>query len=151
MTLLSFSFAFLILLASGIYIILRPVHLFGADILTIVLAVGLVLVGVAYVMYMIFYKKEIELASIFMEHSNSFLRESYLVYLYIPLFLVFTIGFLVLITWQFIAFGTANPPTFQVNNIYYHSAHNILLQVLNVIELIWGMQFLRDACNLLFI
>jgi len=56
-------------------------------------------------------------------------------------------GFLVLIGWQFIAFGTANYPTFERSNIYYHSGHNIVLQVLNVIELIWGMQFLRDACN----
>ena len=57
-----------------------------------------------------------------------------------------TIGFLVLIAWQFIAFGTANYPTFERGNIYYHSGHNIFLQVLNVIELIWGMQFLRDSC-----
>lgn len=71
--------------------------------------------------------------------------------MYIPLFLILTFGFLVLIVWQFIAFGTANYPTFERSNIYYHSGHNIFLQVLNVIELIWGMQFLRDACKYLLI
>jgi hypothetical protein len=65
--------------------------------------------------------------------------------------MVLTFGFLVLIGWQFIAFGTANYPIFERSSIYYHSYHNIVLQVLNVIELIWGLQFLRDACKFFFI
>jgi hypothetical protein len=108
MTLLSFGLGFLVLLASGLYIIFQNVHLFGNNIWTVILAVLLILLGIAYVFYMIFYRKQIELGSIFIHHSNNFLRESYLVFLYIPLFLCFTIGFLVLIVWQFIAFGTAN-------------------------------------------
>jgi len=108
----SFGLAFLILLASGLYISLRPVHLFGNNIWTIILAVILIILGIAYALYMIVYRKDIDLGSILNYHSNNFLKESYLVYLYVPLFLVLTIGFLVLICWQFIAFGTANYPTF---------------------------------------
>ena len=147
-TLLSFGFTFLVLLTAGLYILLRPVQLFNWDGWTAILAVVLVLVGIAYILYMVFYRKEIDLISIFIEHSNNFLKESYFVYLYIPLFMALTIGFLILIGWQFIAFGTANYPTFERSNVYYRSGHNIFLQVLNVIELIWGMQFLRDACSL---
>ena len=58
-TLLSFGFAFLVLLASGLYIFLRPVHLFNWDGWTIILAVALLLVGIAYILYMVFYRKEI--------------------------------------------------------------------------------------------
>ncbi len=133
MTLISFGLGFLVLLASGLYITLRPVHLFGNNLWTLVLAILLILFGIAYVFYMILYKKEIELASIFIHHSNHFLRESYLVFFYIPLFLLLTLGLLVLIVWQFIAFGTANYPTLETGNIYYHSGHNVFLQVLNVI------------------
>ena len=149
MTMISFGLAFLILLVSGLYICLRPVHLFGSNVWTVLLAIVLIIFGIAYALYMIFYRKDIDLGSILVHHSNNFLRECYLVYLYIPLFLILTIGFLVLICWQFIAFGTANYPTFERTKIYYHSGHNIFLQVLNVIELIWGLQFLRDACKIL--
>ena len=149
-TLLSFGCAFFVLLTAGLYIFLQPVHLFDWDGWTTILAVILILVGIAYVLYMVFYRKEIELASIFIEHSNNYLKESYFVYLYIPFFLFLTIGFLILIGWQFIAFGTANYPTFDRSGVYYRSEHCIFLQVLNVIQLIWGLQFLRDACNLFF-
>lgn len=86
-----------------------------------------------------------------MRHANQFLKETFAVYLYIPLFIVLTIGLLILITWQFIAFGTAYPPEFSLGEIYYKSKHIVFLQVLNIIELIWGLQFLRDSCNTLFI
>lgn len=151
MPLITFGLAFLVLLASGLYICLRPVHLFGSTVWTIILAFVLILFGIAYVLYIIFYRRDIDLGSILVHHSNNFLKESYLVYFYIPLFLVFTILFLILIIWQFIAFGTANYPTFERNTIYYHSGHNIFLQILNVIELLWGLQFLRDACNFLLL
>jgi hypothetical protein len=59
MTLISFGLAFLILLAAGLYVFLRPVHLFNWEIWTIILAVVLILVGVAYLMYMVCYKREI--------------------------------------------------------------------------------------------
>ena len=59
MTILSFALAFLVLLASGLYIVFRPVHLFSGDIWTIVLAMILILIGIAYAMYMICYRKEI--------------------------------------------------------------------------------------------
>lgn len=59
MTLVSFGLAFLVLLAAGLYVLLRPVHLFNLEIWTILLGVGLVLVGIAYLAYMVCYKREI--------------------------------------------------------------------------------------------
>jgi hypothetical protein len=83
-----------------------------------------------------------------MKHSDIFLKETPLVYLYIPLFIILTIGLLVLIIWQYIAFGTQYSPIFDKNKVYYSSNHNIPLQICNFIELVWGIQFLRDACKL---
>jgi len=68
-----------------------------------------------------------------MKHSNQFLKETFAVYLYIPLFILLTIGLLVLVTWQYFAFGTANRPYFKREDIYYHSDHILPLQILNVI------------------
>jgi len=49
--------------------------------------------------------------------------------------------------WQYIAFGTTNQPTLNPGDLYYISKQNIFLQVLNAIEFVWGIQFLRDACK----
>jgi hypothetical protein len=66
---------------------------------------------------------------------------------YIALFLVLSFGLVVLCVWQFIAFGTLNPPYLSKGDLYFTSYQNVFLQVLNAIEFIWGIQFLRDACK----
>ncbi len=85
-----------------------------------------------------------------MNNANSFLKFDPSVFLYIPLFILLTIGLITLIVWQYIAFGTANPTTLINGDVYRSSSQNIPLQILNAIELIWGLQFLRDACNDVF-
>ena len=71
-----------------------------------------------------------------------------MVFAYIPLFLILTAGLVALFIWQYIAFGTYSDP--HLNNktdLYFSSSMSIPLQILNVIEFIWGLQFLRDACK----
>jgi hypothetical protein len=82
-----------------------------------------------------------------MNYGNKFLKSDCKVWLYIPLFLILTAGLIVLIVWQYIAFGTTYPSTFNQCDLYRSSSHCIPLQILNAIELIWGLQFLRDACK----
>lgn len=82
-----------------------------------------------------------------MEHSNNFLKNDVRVFFYIPVFLLLTLGLIVLIVWQYISFGATSKTYLQENEIYRSSSHNIILQILNAIELIWGLQFLRDACT----
>ncbi len=59
MTLVSFGLAFLVLLAAGIYIYVRPVHLFRLDVFTYILAAILIIVGILYLAYMACFRKEI--------------------------------------------------------------------------------------------
>ena len=66
---------------------------------------------------------------------------------YILLFLALTFGLIVLIIWQYVAFGTQYEPELREGDLLRSSSHNIALQIFNVIELIWGLQFLRDACK----
>jgi hypothetical protein len=43
-----------------------------------------------------------------MQNGNIFLKSDPIVFLYIPLFLILTVGLITLIVWQYVAFGTAN-------------------------------------------
>ena len=43
-----------------------------------------------------------------MEYGCQFLKQTPVVFAYIPLFLLFTAGLLVLIIWQYVAFGSSN-------------------------------------------
>lgn len=83
-----------------------------------------------------------------MHHANIFLKETPAVFAYIPLFLILTAGLVVLFVWQYVAFGTFSDPYLKnPNDFYFSSGMSIALEILNLIELIWGLQFLRDACN----
>jgi hypothetical protein len=42
-----------------------------------------------------------------MENGNTFLKSDPIVFLYIPLFIILTVGLITLIVWQYVAFGTA--------------------------------------------
>ena len=61
------------------------------------------------------------------------------------MYLVFSFGLVVLCIWQYIAFGTISQPEYTKGDLYYHSDQNYFWQVLNIIEFIWGIQFLRDS------
>ena len=83
-----------------------------------------------------------------MVHANNFLKETPLVLGYIPLFLLLTAGLVVLFIWQYIAFGTFHEPYLnRKEDLYYSSGTSWVLQILNIIEFVWGLQFLRDACK----
>jgi hypothetical protein len=145
-----FFLAFILILIAAILILSRPVLIFSLSKngWNIFLAILLIFFAFALLIYAFCYKKEIELASIFMYHSNKFLKESPAVFGYIALFLVLSFGLIVLCIWQYIAFGTANDPYLTAGSLFYSSGHSVFLQILNVIELIWGLQFLRDACKI---
>lgn len=145
---LVFIGVFLTLMFAGIWILAKPVQFFSPNVWNILLAIALIITALTFLIYMICYNKELKLAEIFMENGNTFLKSDPLVFLYIPLFLALTIGLITLIVWQYIAFGTANQTYLRDGDIFRSSSHNIPLQILNAIELIWGLQFLRDACKL---
>jgi len=85
-----------------------------------------------------------------MHYSNVFLKENALVFLYVPVLLLLSFGLVVLCIWQYVAFGTNSKPTFTEGDLYYSSSQHIFCQVLNFIEFVWGIQFLRDAGKQLY-
>jgi hypothetical protein len=63
--------------------------------------------------------------------------------LYIPLFIILTIGLIALFLFQHAAFSSRHPSS----NNFFDFISSGLLCWLNLIELIWGLQFLRDTCS----
>lgn len=72
-------------------------------------------------------------------------------FLYIPIFILLTIGLIVLCLFQYLVYSSSSDPKPQDDDIYLHIWANPVLTILNIIEFIWGMQFLKDSCNYLFI
>ena len=50
-----------------------------------------------------------------------------IVFAYIPLFIVLTFLLIVLIIWQYVAFGTQNKPTYNDGDLYKTSNLNVAL------------------------
>jgi hypothetical protein len=149
MTYAVFFLAAIMLLVIGLFIFLRPVSFFQPLFWNYIIAGLLILFSLFLVIFFLCYRREIELSSIFMVHANNFIKETPLVLAYIPLFLLLTAGLVVLFVWQYIAFGTFHEPFLNhKQDMYYSSGTNWPLQILNIIELIWGLQFLRDACKI---
>ena len=105
------------------------------------------LLAVAVLVMTFIYRRHLKLCGVLIKYATRFLADSFCVYFYLPLFLLATLVLLLLFLWQYVAFSTANPPYRVADDIYWRASGNTFLQVLNVLELIWGLQFLRDSCN----
>lgn len=130
---LVFVGVFLLLLFAGIFILAKPINFFHPNVWNILLGVALIITGLVFLAYMACNSRELQLAGIFLEHGNIFLKTDPLVWAYIPLFLILTAGLIVLIVWQYIAFGTVYPTYYNQGDIYRSSSHSIPLQILNAI------------------
>ncbi len=108
------------------------------------LAVLLIIVFIAIAFT---YSAELKFQAVMLKYSNIFLFDSEFTFFYIPIFLLLACGFLALIWFQNMAFQSS----FAANNDRWNYANAGVLSFLNLIELIWGLQFLRDACKSLFI
>lgn len=93
------------------------------------------------------YRRHLKLCGVLIKYATRFLADSFCVYFYLPLFLLATLLLLLLFMWQYVAFSTSGTPYRVAGDIYWRASGNTFLQVLNVIELIWGLQFLRDSCK----
>lgn len=72
-------------------------------------------------------------------------------YLYIILFIIFTGIFLAIFLFQYLAYSSINQPVKNNKSIYMESDFYNVWNYLNIIELLWGMYFLRDTCKKLLI
>lgn len=105
---LVFVAVFIALLIAGIFVLAKPVRLFTPNIWNILLGVALIIAALVFLIYLACHSRELTASGIFLDNANKFLAADPLVFGYIPLFIILTFGLIVLIVWQYIAFGTVN-------------------------------------------
>ena len=149
MSYLVFVLCALTLIVAAILLLVQPIKLmaFEGNTWNIIIAIALIILAIFIFAYIFCQKQELELASIFLTYANLFLKENAILFLYIPLFIVLSFGLVVLIIWQFIAFTSINAPTWDAANLFRSITPNLFLVVLNFIEFVWGIQFIRDCRN----
>jgi len=92
------------------------------------------------------YSNEIKFQGYMLEYAVKFLNQNPHAFIYIPVFILLHIGLVALILWQHSCFSSYY---FGSGNFWKLSSSGIL-DVLNILEYIWGLQFLRDSCKKYF-
>ena len=83
------------------------------------------------------------LQAIFLEYAKRFFVENYYVLIYVPIFMLLTVGLIALCLFQHCAFSSKT----HANTNFLDFSNPKLLGWLNIAEFIWGLQFLRDSSN----
>lgn len=112
----------------------------GVKIFALIVVFGLALI----VIFMaVLYRNALRLQGIFLDYARRFLAEKVSTFAYIPIFLALTAGLFALFLFQHAGFSSK---VHSSNNFFDFSSAGFL-GWLNLIEFIWGLQFLRDACK----
>jgi len=78
-----------------------------------------------------------------LEYAVKFLNENPHAFIYIPLFISLHIGLVALILWQHSCFSSF----YQGSGNFWKLTSSGIFDILNILEYLWGLQFLRDSCN----
>ena len=89
------------------------------------------------------YEKQLAIQGIFLDYASRFLEDSVVTFSHIIIFLLATVGLFALFIFQHCAFSSLAPS----NGNFYDFSSPGVLGVLNILEFIWGLQFLKDACT----
>jgi hypothetical protein len=118
---------------------------------TVLIGVGLLVVALMFACFLCFYRLRNKLISIFLEWATYFLKENCMLFLYTFIFMGLTAGLIVLCMFQHIAYLSHSDLSHQDQDIYLNLNTNTVLFILNLVEFIWGLQFLKDSCILILI
>ena len=111
---------------------------------------GVLSIILAVVMFSIIwtYRGQIALCEIFLRYSGIFLRYySPKLFVLIPVFTVFTILLMSLCLYMHNSFYNYYVPNLHPSGNYYVSNPSYIMVVINMFFFLWGLNFLRDACN----
>jgi hypothetical protein len=143
--LVAFVLAIILLIIVGVLAIISKEVLLGGLLKTLVVIICFALV-IILIAIICFYNNEIKFQGVLLDYARRFLNESPNTFLYIPLFILLTIGLIALITFQHCAFSSSK----NSSSNFFNFQNPGFLGILNILEFIWGLQFLRDACKSIF-
>jgi hypothetical protein len=114
--------------------------------LRIIIGVFLIFFGVIFFVMIFFYKRRIKITGVFLSHAGKFISQKLINLIFIPIFIIFLVGLIVLCLFEYLAFTSNATPFKKDGEIYLQLNQNNFLTILVVIEFIWGIQFLKDSC-----
>lgn len=145
---LSIILASLLLIAFGILLLVdNPKGWQGKQVWRIIIGILLILFALFCVVLLCIYKRRIKITGVLLHYAASFIRQKAINVIFIPIFLLLTVGLIVLCMFQYLAYSSNADPVKQDDDIYLKNWAHPLLTILNIIEFIWGMQFLKDSCK----
>lgn len=110
---------------------------------SIVFGVFLILLALILIVMLCMYSNEVKFQGYMLEYSVKFLNQNPHAFIYIPVFFLFHVGLVALILWQHSCYSSY----YMGSGNFWKLTSSGFLDILNILEYIWGLQFLRDACN----
>ena len=164
---LGFSFLFMILVhclpkimnyatvAAGIIAILATiicVFLYQTEQQTAKLIIGICLIVVLVIIVLTICKNtdSWKMHAIFLSYATKMIGDRCLTFLYIPIFFVAIVGFVVILVLEFTAYWSNGSLSFDADKSLFYElsgAGKIILTILLIIQGIWGLSFIKEACN----
>ena len=118
-----------------------------STVVTLVVGIILLCIAIMFACFLCFYRRRNKLVPIFLEWSAKFFKEHCMYFILTFVFVLLTAGLIVLCLFQHIAYISHNTPLKVQGDVYLQLNPNYVLFVFNLIEFIWGLQFLKDACT----
>lgn len=114
-----------------------------------VVAVAILLLGLICLFYLYWMRIEIRVCSIFIESATRFLARSPCVFTYIPVYILLSLGLIALVVFEYLAFSSSTGLSREPHDIFWQTSPWTWWNILTLIQLIWGISFLRDSCTIL--
>lgn len=136
----------------GVWILLHRSHYFeGLKGLRIGLATVLIICGTAMLLCLLMYRRYLRVSAVFLDHSTKFIADRPSSIGYILLFIVFTIGLFIVSAFEFIAVWSFVDPAFAQTRVFFMSRGKVafVLSIFILIQLYWGLAFLKELCKYL--
>lgn len=126
-----FVSAVLLVIAAIIAFVGANTHFIDFKGWAIFFGVGFVLLLILLIYYVCAHKKQLKLCGCFLDVAGDCFKKNLTIIFYVILFLALTVGFIVLIIFQYLAFSSYGAPV--QNGVYYENKRNWFLTFLLVI------------------
>lgn len=144
----TFVLAVLFLLAFAIFTFATStVSALLGNLWSIIFGVFLILLAIVLLIMLCMYSNEVKFQGYMLEYSVKFLNQNPHAFVYIPVFFLFHVGLVALILWQHSCYSSY----YMGSGNFWKLTSSGFLDILNILEYLWGLQFLRDSCNFYFI
>lgn len=141
---ISFVVAIILLLVFAIFTFATSlVSALLGGVWSIIFGVLLIILALVLIVMLCMYSNEIKFQGYMLEYAAKFLNQNPHTFIYIPVFILLHVGLVALALWQHSCFSSF----YMGSGNFWKLTSSGILDILNILEYIWGLQFLRDACN----